>query len=475
METVKKIAKNTGVLISADVISKVLSLIFFVYLARSLGDTGLGKYSFIFAFVGVFTLFSDLGIVPLLIREVSRDKKKVHLYLYNTLTLRLIATFLTAFLAVFVLFTFESDSEILLGVFLASLAMLFYNFSEVCLALFQAEQRMEYPAFILILERLVTVSLGAYALYLGYGIIVIVSIYFFSYLIMFIATLILTLKIIGKIMLKFDYSVMQNLLKESIPFWLTTIFYTIYFKIDTVMLSFFKGYAPVGWYNASYAILETLIFVPFAVSRAIYPVMSRFYIENKDALKALLKKSFYYMVLLGIPMSIGITLLSERIIFFVYGDEFLNSVYALQILIWAVLLIFMSMISGTFLNAINQQRVFSYITGISAIANVALNFILIPQFSYIGAAIATVITEFLVIFLAFYYVKKLDYGFSISKLIIRPVVASVFMALVITYFRFLNLFILIIVGAVVYLIVLSLVKGIRKEDVDYFKGIFSKN
>ena len=101
MSEVKTIAKNTGVLILAEVILRVLSLIFIIYVARFLGDVGFGKYSFAFAFTNLFVIISYFGLNMVTVREVARDKSKADKYLGNVAVIRFILSIIT--LAIIVL------------------------------------------------------------------------------------------------------------------------------------------------------------------------------------------------------------------------------------------------------------------------------------------------------------------------------------------------------------------------------------
>ena len=82
MNTVQTIAKNTGVLFAANIITNILSLILVIYIARYLGDVIYGKYSFALIFTGMFGVLTNLGLDPLIIREVAKDKSKASKY-YN--------------------------------------------------------------------------------------------------------------------------------------------------------------------------------------------------------------------------------------------------------------------------------------------------------------------------------------------------------------------------------------------------------
>ena len=257
---------------------------------------------------------------------------------------------------------------------------------------------------------------------------------------------------------------MNSILKESFPFWFTTIFMSIYFKIDTVMLTFMKDYAATGWYNASYKIIDTLSFLPFVVITAIFPAMSKFHKNNKMLLKILYEKSFYYLTLLALPLGLGATLLADRIILFVYKQSFINSVIVLQILVWALVLIFMNYIMGYLLNSVEKQKLFTLATGLCAVLNVVLNFILIPLYSFIGASIATVITELFNFSMLYYFTSKNGYKINILKMLLKPATVTALMGIFVVYFMRLHLLLLIPLSILFYFSILFLIGGIKEDD-----------
>ena len=83
MNTVQRIAKNTGVLLISQIIGRVLSFFYIMYTARYLGAEGFGILSFALAFTGIFGVFADLGLSTLTIREVVRDKSSANKYIEN--------------------------------------------------------------------------------------------------------------------------------------------------------------------------------------------------------------------------------------------------------------------------------------------------------------------------------------------------------------------------------------------------------
>ncbi len=180
------------------------------------------------------------------------------------------------------------------------------------------------------------------------------------------------------------------------------------------------------------------------------------------------------MLILSIPIAVGTTLLAGRIIALTFGEGYAPSVVVLQLLIWSLVFIFANSPFFRLFESTNKQIVVTKITGLMVIVNVAINLVLIPRFSYVGASIATLITEFIVVALAFslarrdlYVLKKTE----LANVVLKIVGASVVMGLFIVYLQNLNLFLIIVSAGLLYFGMLYVVKGIEKEDIMLLKSI----
>ena len=152
-----------------------------------------------------------------------------------------------------------------------------------------------------------------------------------------------------------------------------------------------------------------------------------------------MKNPFKYLLILGLPIAVGTTLLASPIILLLYKSGFSQSIDALQILIWAIPLIFINYILGTAINSINKQRETVKTTFIAMILNIVLNVLLLPRYGLIAACYITVLTE-LTCFMLWYHIMNLNgYKFNILKLLYKPIIASLVMATchyIITYKSF---------------------------------------
>jgi O-antigen/teichoic acid export membrane protein len=240
--------------------------------------------------------------------------------------------------------------------------------------------------------------------------------------------------------------------------------------VDSVLLSLIQGEAAVGWYNASYKLIELLLFVPSVYTVAIFPVISNFYSSSKENLEFIYTKSYKYLFILGIPIATTITVLAPQIILLLYQSGYTESILTLQILIWSIPLMFLSYTNAWIFISINKQNLLLKLTFVMMVANIILNLILIPQFSYLGAALATVITTLLGFPLEFYFLSKFICKIEIGKIMIKPTVASVISGLIIFKLN-MGLFLSAIIAIISYFVILVLFKTFTSEDFEIFRRI----
>lgn len=456
------IFRNTAWLSFAKIFNNIIAYILIVAIARFLGDKGLGQYSFIFAFTGLIFLFGDFGLDYLMIRDISRNKNKSKEYFENIFTIKLGLGLILILFSFIIISFLNKELEVIRALWIVTIIQFFTIFSQMFSNFLKSFDRMEFDAIGSMLERLVALFLGLYFLYTNKSL----SVFIFALLLSHsVRLLYLTFSIKNKISfkLKFDISVWKTLLIKAFPFFLTGVFVTVYFRIDTIMLSLIKGDAVTGWYNSAYKLVSVLTLIPNILIVAILPSMSRLFKQNKSLLKILFHRVFRYLTMLVFPISVGTVILADRFIEFIYGKTFIGGSLSLQILIFAELFIFVNYLMGHLLNSIDKQKYFTTITGICAVFNVVLNIFLIPKFSYVGAGVATVLTELLNFILLRIYVGKFLTKIRLTSPMIKSFFASLVMGVVVYYLSYLAVWYIVPIGAVVYFLTLILFK-LEKED-----------
>jgi len=473
MGTARTIAKNTIFIAAAEIVTKILFFVLSILLARYLGDIGFGKFSLALAFPYLFIAFADFGLGILTIREVSRDRTLASKYLGNLTLAKLVLSIATFLFIVIVINAMNYPSDTVAAVYILGGYLIVDSFNAFLRSIFRAFEKMLYEAVVRILERALTFGLVVWFIHLQYGLLPISLSFVISVCIGFILTAALVMKKFARPRFEIDKAFLKKALSEAWPFAITGLLTMLYFRVDTVMLSAMKGDAEVGWYNAAYNIIFGLTFIPWSYIGAVFPVMSRYFNSSKDSLFKLGVKSFKYLTIVGFPISIGVTLLASRIMSLLYGEEYANGVLALQILIWSF---FAMCLCGTLtatLNSMNKQRIVAIGMSITVVLNIILNFILIPKYSLMGAAVATLVVCVFEFFFELYYTRK--YAFKLmlkGQDIIKIIAINLLLGLFIFYVDT-RLSITITLSIVIYTALILLAKVISKEDIKIIKDIIS--
>ena len=470
MGITREVVKNTVVQIIGKMFTAGIGLICTLLIAKFLGPVGYGRYVFIFVFLSFFIVISDLGITPISVREISRDQNKTDQFLSNVIVMKLFIAIAAIALAVIIVKLLRYPSEITASVYIASALLLFSVFKAVEI-IFQARLKMKYVVIAQIIEGIVHLLLICFIIYyVRKGRLTdFVSAAVFAGLVSSVL-LFLSSKKFFRPKLKIDLRLWGNILRESLPQGIASVLVIIYFKIDIIMLSLMKGDAAVGLYGAAYKFLDLAIFIPAIFMISIFPLMSKFYSENKERLKEIYQKSFYYLMLIAIPLAVCVTFLARPIILLMYGEKFTGSIAALQILIWAVVAIFASQVTGYMMVSINRQRLGMYIAGLGCAINIGLNLLLIPRVGFIGAAWATVVTETFLSMALLYGVFKCERLLPFFRLLPKVILLGIPLGILVALLRNLAVYFTIPLVLIVYFLLIFVLKCISKDDLQSLLG-----
>ncbi|TFH43900.1 MAG: flippase, partial [ANME-2 cluster archaeon] len=260
MNTVRRIAKNTIVLLIAQIVTMALGFFYVMYTARYLGAEGFGVLSFGLAFTGIFSVFTDLGLSQLTVREVARNKTLASKYIGNIMTMKLFLVSITLVLIIFFINVLGYPKNTIYVVYFLSASIILNGFIQSFKSIYQAYEKMEYVSLFNILNTIFLLAGVLIAINQQFNVIAFAAIYFVtSFIILTLNIFVLQIKF-TKFSFLIEMDFWKTTLKEAFPFGLSGIFVVIYFYIDSVMLSLMKSDEVVGWYNASYKLVFILLF-----------------------------------------------------------------------------------------------------------------------------------------------------------------------------------------------------------------------
>jgi len=477
MSLAKKIAHNTIIQIIGKLVSTVLGLFSLALITRYLGQTGYGEYTTITTFLTFFAVIADLGLTLITVQMISGERNDENKILNNLFSLRLVSALLFIGLAPLTVIFFPYSASIKIGVLIAAASFVFPALNQVLVGLFQKKLNMDCAAIAEVISRIVLVFGVLFTQKLGGGLTGILIATVISGASSFLLHYIFSLKY-AVVKFEFDLSLWKKIISRSWPLAITIVLNLIYLRADTLILSLYKSQETVGLYGAAYKIIDVMTTVPFMFAGLILPILTAAWLDNNHAyFKKILQKSFDFMAIIAIPLVVGAQFLGEPIMLFVAGRDFIVAGDILKILIFAVAAIFLGAMFSHAVIAIDKQKKMIGFYIFTSISSLIAYLVLIPRYSYIGAAAVTIYSELMIAIFSAYCIFKYSHFFPRLNVFLKSLLASAFMAafiylLPIHYQSTLGGLLLILVLAIlIYFLILYLLGGVSTDEI---KSIFKK-
>jgi len=472
-----RVPRNAIYLLSGKIISTVLGVIFVIYVAIQLGLTQFGIYTLGNYFAGLFVILGDLGLSNYTTREIARDKNNAQDILNRVFSLRLVLSLLAFIIGINVLLFVDY------GLFTEQLTMiiLFTHifFRSFLSFLFHIFEGFEHMGFITIAEafrRGIDLVIGIWVLSQGYGLTFLILGLVLSDLIILTFTWVLLYSSLPiRIRIVFSSIDWYDTLASAIPFGLLLAFLGVINSIDTTMLGKMRGEHEVGLYGAVIRITSVLTIIPLMTATAMFPATSRLYNTSIDKARLIFVKLIRLMTFLGMPIAFGTTLIGSSLIVFIYDATYLPAAIPLKIVIWSVGIVFLNLPMVMFLSSIEKQKQATVIIGISALSNILLNLVLIPQYGMIGAATTTVVSQVIILLLS--YRRIIDFLEHLEWIhyFTQAAIGCIGMSLVLWFLPTVHPVFLIILGGITYLSIMILIGALNRQDWHHMIHLFSPN
>jgi O-antigen/teichoic acid export membrane protein len=265
----------------------------------------------------------------------------------------------------------------------------------------------------------------------------------------------------------YDRGVWWSMLRTSSPIGLAYVVGLLYFKADTLILSFLSTSKQIGYYGAAYSIVSVFLVLPTVLTRTFLPSMVR---ASKETIEGSIRSTLIYFSIGGTFSATAIMVCGPTVIRVVAGSRFGASNAPLRILGAGLVFIFIATALSSVCIARGSGNKIFVMSVVSLVLNVALNIVAIPTFGIKGAAVATLICEVISLALFIRLVRsEVGVHVRVIQSLARPFVAGLITCVVLApiYLRS-NLSIsyglaLIPSTCVLYLASLALLKGLPRE------------
>jgi len=361
-----------------------------------------------------------------------------------------------------------------------ALAVIFECLNPVFFSFFRASRQMKKWSCFMIFQTLGEAGLIAIAVLLGHGL--------FGAILSLLIVKVISFLIMGGLIIKEIGIKVPKFLKtkEYLFFGLPTILGFVAFWIiqssDRYLIGFFLGTLSVGYYAPGYTLANAVIFFVGPLTFVMLPALSKLYEENKiNKVKNYIKYCLKYVLMIGIPSVFGLSILSKQFLTIFSTPEIASHGYQVIPLIAVSLLLYTIYAIGVVIPVFflkKKTKVDGTINIIAAFLNLGLNFVFIPKFGIIGAAITTLIayTVMFMLSIGYGYLKYRELLPEIEWFfILKSIFASMLMSLFIIWlnpFGLSKTLIAVFWGVLIYGVLIYLSGGITKKEVLFFKNFF---
>lgn len=423
----KKIASNTIAQIISKVITAGISIFLISILTKYLPIELYGSYNKVYSYLWIFAFLADLGLYTLAIREISRGTLPKEKIIWNILTLRVLMALWVWILsfAIATVLPWYNDSITLIAIAIVGAFTLVSLINSSLLALMQSQMQMEYSLISVVAWKIINISLISFFLiYVFQGAnmenIAFISVFIAGFLGISLNTYMnyVYAKKICSIKFLFDWAYIQHIFRVSLPYGIALFLSVVYFKIDVILISLLespeKADISIALYGLPMKIVEVLMVLWGFYLNSVLPSLSeKFRLWKSAEISDILGTSLKVLISFSLCIFILWSSLATDIISIIATPEYINpeghifnSPLALSIALGVLLFHFISLAFIYVLIASEKQwlllKINLWITGI----NIIWNIILIPYYSFIGAALITLMSQAILMSVSAYVVLK---------------------------------------------------------------------
>lgn len=404
-----RVVKNATWIIGCKVLEAVLHLAIIMLTARYLGPANYGLINYAASIIAFAVPVMHLGVRSILVQELVNLPEKKGETLGTAFFMNVLSSFLCIIgVIAFVSIANPDEPETILVCALYSTTLVFQAV-EILQYWFQERLLSKYVSLSMLFAYLVTTAYQVVLLVLGK------NIYWFAVAetIRHVVTAIL-LMILYRIQsgdkLRVSVKKAKQMLSRSKHYILSNLMITIFAQTDKIMLKQMIGAEVTGYYSAAVMCATMSNFVFLAIVDSARPVIFQARIHSKKQFERKLTILYSFMIWLSIAQCLVFTLFSDLIIQILYGADYMPASMMLKVVVWYSTFAHLNLVRDIWILSEEKQHLLWKINICGALANVLMNALLIPFYGGMGAAIASLVTQFFVTIGISAVIKDLRYN-----------------------------------------------------------------
>lgn len=409
---------GTGVLFAGRMVVAAMGWFGTLLIIRHLSVVDFGAFSFIFNLLGLLGLLADFQISRIVVREVIDADDDLDRVVGSFVTFRVVLGAITYGLAVAFVIIGNYPHVVLQGTLIGGLSFFVASATWALVTVSQARLWLRTVAVSMVVAQAVQLVAIVLLVATHSGSLLRFVVPFVIYDVVTLVWMVVALRKVVRVRPSIEPSRWWHWLKEAAPLAVGSTLGTIYFRIDGVMLSKLGNLRDVAVYQVGYKFSDLLAFMAPALLGAVLPLLIRAWPDRVAEFRKTFRQAFIVFVAFGVFTTVTFAVLCQPVIVAFYTSKYSGSPGPARVLFAGQALNLFTQLTFVALVAAGRRRMYPVATLAGVIANVSLNFVLIPRYGVAGAAISTVLTELVVLSILGYAVRKLP----IRPLPWRPIV-----------------------------------------------------
>ncbi len=451
-----RLAGNILSILSSDVLGRVTTFALYALVARYLGAFTFGQLSLALTLFYTFQIFSEAGLQLLVTREVAKDRTKTGYYLANGFVVIVIASFSSVLALLLWVWMASYGTDTALGIGILSLALLPRSLATLCEAVFQAWERMHYIALINIPANCIKLVFAVLCLWSGYGFHALITVLLVTHVLTFCSALFCVLRFLPQWELAVTARSVVAVARGGLVFLGLEAAIVVGTSINVILLSLYASEIEVGVYNAAVQMLVPALLVLQSIGVALYPRLCKLFDSQAENQTFVYRRVGEIVFAIALPGTIGLWLLSGRILELFYGNEgFREAAEILSIMSLNLMFYAVSLVLGQILLVHSQERRTLGIVVKNCVASLILGGLLIPMYAIRGAAYALLVVGLLNAIQHYHAVKSYISFDVFGKFSAAPLLAVGGMAIIVRACEQYGVLVQIGCGVSVYVLMLA--------------------
>lgn len=392
MNRTRAIAWNMSILMLGKLVTALLGLATVVLLTRHLGTTGYGYYRTVLAYLSFVTILTHFDLTLIVLRDISQKEGEQQSIIGNALSMRLMVTAGTLVFAAAIAFLFPYNVIVHQGILIGILSYTAVSGHRLLLAVFQ-QKLLQWPVVLAEVAGATVMFAGIWLLaHLNAGVLAAVGTLVTGDVVTFGLSWLLARRLVA-FRLQFNWQEWRRLAVMVLPLAGAEILSLIHYRADALLLSLLQPAADVGFYGIAYKLFETLSQTPFIFAGLMMPFLTQHALRDDEQFHRYLSAAIDVLILSAIGVVAVMLTFAQEIVIIAGGRDFLPAASAMRVLSLTFAILSLSTICKYAVTALDRQQVMLWGQGAAAVVGLTAYLLLIPSYSYVGAAWGTVLAQ----------------------------------------------------------------------------------